>query len=62
MQARRPGFLIELDCTGAGVGVAGPAVVRCRAYSDAMGVLTNSRVDRAGDRIRRIARGQETDS
>ena len=62
MQSRRPRFLIELDCTGAGVGVAGPAVVRCPAYGDAMSDLTTSRVNRAGQRIRRIARGQVTDS
>lgn len=42
--------------------VLGPAVVRCLAYGDAMSDLTTSRVNRAGDRIRRIARGQETDS
>ena len=42
--------------------VLGPAVVRCLAYGDAMSDLTTSRVNRAGQRIRRIARGQVTDS
>ncbi len=42
--------------------VLGPAVVRCLAYGDPMSDLTNSRVNRAGQRRRRIARGQETDS
>ena len=42
--------------------VLGPAVVRCLAYGDAMSDLTTSRVNRAGQRIRRIARGQESDS
>lgn len=41
--------------------VLGPAVVRCLAYGDAMSDLTASRVNRAGQRIRRIARGQVTD-
>ena len=38
------------------------AVVRCHAHGDAMSDLTTSRVNRAGQRIRRIARGQVTDS
>ena len=44
------------------VNPAGLAVVRCHAHGDAMSDLTTSRVNRAGQRIRRIARGQVTDS
>ena len=44
------------------VNPAGLAVVRCHAHGDAMSDLTTSRVNRAGQRLRRLARGPVTDS